>query len=158
MGHRGAEVLGEGGAFGVHEGREAEPRAEAAQPIDEAIARVALTPRAGVLLLVERHAPPQLVAKILEHGDHVLPLRRRGRAFGEHRRDASAVRGLVPAERAPERRDSHAGFLRREDIAVRGVADPHELIARAIHEVVSGLRPVRVGAAAVGELPLARPR
>ena len=63
--------------------------------------------------------------------------------------------GARSQSRAAERGDPHAGFVSDEGVAVHGVADGHQLVAGLVHQLVSGARPVWIGAATIGDLPLA---
>ncbi len=81
-----------------------------------------------------------------------------GGPFGDHHRDPLAVWGEVPvgvAEVGAECGDPRAGFFSDECCALHGVADGHQLVAGAVHQLVAGPRPTRVVAAIVGDLPLA---
>ena len=47
-----------------------------------------------------------------------------------------------------------AGLLGDEGVVVHGVADGDELVAGAVHQLVSAARPARSSVAVVGDLPL----
>ena len=102
----------------------------------------AATRSAGLTLLPQRHATPQLVEEVLEEHHHVLLL-----AASEESTGVSSTTRLPSGARShcigirSARRDKfrgpHSGLARQERVARDGITRRDDLIARLVEQIVS---------------------